>query len=565
MSSPTINMNTNDFAESQSVVSSDVIWSAPASQSKPLPAPIYGDLPFYSTEDLSSVPYWDMSSVPYQQSPSGSTSRLVSMHQIPNCMDYDITVSMGNSFTTDKGISVLDPKQGTLIHGDLMTIGDGSKQRRLSGSLLYMPKFDIFSGIPYDDLSTALSEVPSFTSDYLPTYNHAFAVETHLLAFASPEMTPQLRTSPARTRGRGQVTSPSAQPGDVRSAPYSVDGLRSKRLSIVTYRDSASRRPTQYLFRTGEDMYSVHQLIYFGHSAPAMGAAPMPLQYGSLQAMQQEPFVVPRSSVFQRNSMRLPAQLPFQVAQQQQWQPDSNGDPSCLNSYYTDLSNPPDLYSALQEKEISPPLEDMNPGDPGMIPREQKLRFESDLYTPRWQEERNHLVQTALPLELYSMIITLLEQEDLSALLRASKQTYPIIEDILYDHEAKSPRPAALLWAAKKGRMKVAKKAIDALKCQCTSKAVQCQCTIRPILNEALWLALSERCTNIAEFLLGQGADPSKALCLASSGEYINIVRFFLDQGADPMARGAGRETALKLASLHRHNEILQILLAVVD
>jgi hypothetical protein len=145
----------------------------------------------------------------------------------------------------------------------------------------------------------------------------------------------------------------------------------------------------------------------------------------------------------------------------------------------------------------------------------------------------------ALPLELYSIIVTLHEQEDLSALLRASRQTYPIIEDILYDHDAKSPSPATLLWAAKKGRMNVVEKALGALKCQCTSQTIECQCTIRPILNEALWLALSEGYTNIAEFLL--------------------------DKGADPRARGAGRETALKLASLHRHNEILQILRAAVD
>jgi hypothetical protein len=171
----------------------------------------------------------------------------------------------------------------------------------------------------------------------------------------------------------------------------------------------------------------------------------------------------------------------------------------------------------------------------------------------------------ALPLELYSMIVTLLEQEDLSALLRTSRQTYPIIEDILYDHDAKSPGPAALLWAAKKGRMNVVEKALGVLKCQCTSQAIECQCTIRPTLNEALWLALSEGYTNIAEVLLDKGADPSKALCLASSGGHTGIVRFLLDKGADPSARGAGRETALKLASLHRHNEILQILRAAVD
>jgi hypothetical protein len=62
----------------------------------------------------------------------------------------------------------------------------------------------------------------------------------------------------------------------------------------------------------------------------------------------------------------------------------SNGDASCLSGHYTDLSDPPDLYAALQEEQIPPPPEDMNPEDPDMIPREQELRFEGDLYTPRW-------------------------------------------------------------------------------------------------------------------------------------------------------------------------------------
>lgn len=62
----------------------------------------------------------------------------------------------------------------------------------------------------------------------------------------------------------------------------------------------------------------------------------------------------------------------------------SNADPHSLHSHYTDLSDPPDLYASLHEEQVPPPPEDMNPSDPDLIPHEQELRFDGDLYTPRW-------------------------------------------------------------------------------------------------------------------------------------------------------------------------------------
>ncbi|EPS42894.1 hypothetical protein H072_3228 [Dactylellina haptotyla CBS 200.50] len=56
--------------------------------------------------------------------------------------------------------------------------------------------------------------------------------------------------------------------------------------------------------------------------------------------------------------------------------------------HYGEISDPPDLYAALSEEQLDPPEEDMNPEDPDMKPHEQELRFEGDLYTPKWV--RNH-------------------------------------------------------------------------------------------------------------------------------------------------------------------------------
>ncbi|EPE05860.1 fungal protein [Ophiostoma piceae UAMH 11346] len=62
----------------------------------------------------------------------------------------------------------------------------------------------------------------------------------------------------------------------------------------------------------------------------------------------------------------------------------SNGDPHSLHGHYADLSDPPDLYASLNDEQLAPPPEDMNPSDPDMVPHEQELRFNGDLYTPRW-------------------------------------------------------------------------------------------------------------------------------------------------------------------------------------
>lgn len=62
----------------------------------------------------------------------------------------------------------------------------------------------------------------------------------------------------------------------------------------------------------------------------------------------------------------------------------SNADPHLLHGHYADLLDPPSLYASLHEEQISPPPEDMNPSDPDLVPHEQELRFEGDLYTPRW-------------------------------------------------------------------------------------------------------------------------------------------------------------------------------------
>jgi hypothetical protein len=100
------------------------------------------------------------------------------------------------------------------------------------------------------------------------------------------------------------------------------------------------------------------------------------------------------NAVFHRNSMLLPSHSYHEPHQFETPPPllshglfrmlQSNADPHSLHSHYTDLSDPPDLYASLQDEQVPPPPEDMNPSDPDMVPHEQELRFDGDLYTPRW-------------------------------------------------------------------------------------------------------------------------------------------------------------------------------------
>ncbi|KAF6515205.1 hypothetical protein HZS61_005111 [Fusarium oxysporum f. sp. conglutinans] len=182
------------------------------------------------------------------------------------------------------------------------------------------------------------------------------------------------------------------------------EGSRLEQCSQVTANTSASRKPVQHGHQARPDDNNSHQDFNSDHSFPANGATPLSSNYFNLQVMQEAPLILSSIPVYHRGNMLIPTQLSSLTAQQHPWQTDvntfappqpllsrglsrilqSNGDAACLNGHYIDLSDPPELYAALREEQIPPPPEDMNPEDPDMIPCEQELSFEGDLYTPRW-------------------------------------------------------------------------------------------------------------------------------------------------------------------------------------
>lgn len=54
------------------------------------------------------------------------------------------------------------------------------------------------------------------------------------------------------------------------------------------------------------------------------------------------------------------------------------------DQFHHDLADEPDLFGPLSEEQLQPGTEDMYPEDADLEPRSQELRFEGDLYTPKY-------------------------------------------------------------------------------------------------------------------------------------------------------------------------------------
>ncbi|KAI1313713.1 hypothetical protein F5Y03DRAFT_381232 [Xylaria venustula] len=406
------------------------VWTTPTSQSsRPRPATIYEGFTFCAGDEFSSMQSWETSSSALtMHTPSDTMSRPVSMHQnfypVPGmeqsswvskpCEDslevhhLDSDMAIGQAFTTDEVIPIADEAipildlrySNSQIDNETLNFDGTLKPRRMSGSSFTMSTTGLSDMPSYEEFSAALSEAPSFSSDYPPRSNrNSLMSSTQLSPVASPRMTPQSRSELVRAQSRGRGASPSPRP--MRSAPYNVDNSsRSKRWSTGSYGTTSNRRPAPFVYHHTHDAFGAR--MPSRHSSPTVSNNPLPLNFGNLQAVQQYPFLVSHPPAF-RNGMILPSQLPPHLPSNA-FHPEphhyetppplmshglfrmlsSNADPHSLHGHYTDLSDPPDLYSSLQEEQIPPPPEDMNPSDPDLVPHEQELRFEGDLYTPRW-------------------------------------------------------------------------------------------------------------------------------------------------------------------------------------
>lgn len=409
-------------------------WSSPTPQTvRPSrPATIHeATFSFCIPETLNSLPAWDSSNIPLQSMndglpqaftvqqdfyPSGGERRSLQLshHDVEYGINSitetwnskpwednldlpttDSDMNIGQAYTTDEAVPILDLRYSAPgADSEHLSLDHLYTSRRMSGSSFTMSTNGALSDMQsFEDFSTTFSEAPSFTSDYPPRSNrNSLMSSTQLSPVASPRMTPQNRSELVRTQSRGRA-SPSPRPS-MRSAPYTLDSTRSKRWSTGSYAPLPSRRPSPFVFHPAapESFTSHFPRASSRHSSPTRQNTQLPLNLGNLQA-QQHPFLLSNNTGFHRNSVLLPSQsfndhqfdtAPRPLSHGLFRMLQSNADPHSLHAHYADLSDPPDLYASIHEDQVQPPPEDMDPDDPDLVPHEQELRFDGDLYTPRW-------------------------------------------------------------------------------------------------------------------------------------------------------------------------------------
>ncbi|KAF1925493.1 uncharacterized protein M421DRAFT_94592 [Didymella exigua CBS 183.55] len=234
----------------------------------------------------------------------------------------------------------------------------------------------------YEEMGS--SEAVSYVSE-CDTWNPVEPAGGHLLSpLASPRKSPY--ESVSRTGGRARMSP--APHNNVRSSPYTLESTRSKRWSTGQTPTSMPNNPSavpqipDHFSPYGPRRNPHHSMPAYSSSAMAnygMPAQNVLFSQGHQLHSNGPPLFATRDQPYHLEVPRpLPSQGLFRLLQSNV---DRHG--GC-SSHFADLSDPPDLYSSLHEEPSNPPESDMNPSDPDLVPHEQDLRFNGDLYTPRW-------------------------------------------------------------------------------------------------------------------------------------------------------------------------------------
>lgn len=234
----------------------------------------------------------------------------------------------------------------------------------------------------YEEIGS--SEAVSFAPER-DTWNTVEPVGGHLM---SPLNSPRKSQYDIVARAGSRARMSPTPHNNVRSSPYTLESTRFKRWSTgqaPTSTPASSRAVAQipdHFAPYGPRPNPHHSMPAYPPSA--MGNFSMPSQnvlFSQNHHLQSNgpPLFGARDQPFHLEVPRpLPSQGLFRLLQSNV---DRHG--GC-SSHFADLSDPPDLYSSLHEEPSNPPESDMNPSDPELVPHEQDLRFNGDLYTPRW-------------------------------------------------------------------------------------------------------------------------------------------------------------------------------------
>ena len=185
--------------------------------------------------------------------------------------------------------------------------------------------------------------------------------------------------------------SPSSRPS-YRTTPYSFDGVLSKPRSSVSISTLPSRCDSSLSDQFWEDspFQMSNSALYNPSPVPSMSD----ISSGN------DPLTEPRAistSTSRLHHVSAESLSSYQNSLSHSRRVSSSSSHGLLNTVHSTLNSqdisasqhsnfvdPPNLFAPLLDDQESPPPEDMEPRDPDLIPREQGLRFEVDLYTPRW-------------------------------------------------------------------------------------------------------------------------------------------------------------------------------------
>ncbi|KAF4308288.1 conserved fungal protein [Botryosphaeria dothidea] len=240
----------------------------------------------------------------------------------------------------------------------------------------------------YDDFSSE-TDTHSYTASDYDSWGNMDPTPNNLL---SPLTSPQ-RHDPVRTVSRGGASPGphSHQQNSVRSSPYTMESDRLKRWSTGMTGVAPTSTPAFGMHQIQDRFANYGQRLNpHGHqSVPAYGASTMSMHRPQSQyVLSSQPHPLPSSqgplfsSPHQRYQLEAPRPLPSQ-GMYGLLQSNDHQHHGC-SAHFADFSEPPNLYASLQQEPSDPPESDMHPSDPDMVPKEQELRFEGDLYTPRW-------------------------------------------------------------------------------------------------------------------------------------------------------------------------------------
>ncbi|MCJ1465122.1 hypothetical protein MMC07_003738 [Pseudocyphellaria aurata] len=187
----------------------------------------------------------------------------------------------------------------------------------------------------------------------------------------------------ANPASRGVADSPRSR---YRSSPYAIAPCRSRSLSTGSVALSGPQRSSVFAHGASPSMgFEPHQTF---HPSGANSMSVIPDMDFELFCQSQTPnfpgapfdhhglFVPPSAEEPNGSSVHTPPEMVNVL------QSSSPARTKCEH-HFAGSSRPPDLFGPLQDDQLSPPPEDME-GEGAEIPRAQELRFDGDLYTPKY-------------------------------------------------------------------------------------------------------------------------------------------------------------------------------------